>query len=158
MNKYDVDITLEVLTPKGKAEKSSKTFAKRFPSILDKKPTLQIMDDSTFRITFHNLNDKQINKLMTKCNLVEIGIKGFYKKIIKIGNRVNKLGTKFKWGTEKIKRRFAKEYKKAGAEDNKFEQMTKEEFKDFINFEDLEEIKALLEKDLVNVVEFKGND
>lgn len=147
-----MDITLEVITPKGKAEKSSKTFAKRFPAILDKKPTTKIIDDSTFRLTFHNLNEKQRGKLMNKAAVVGVGIKTFYRKIIKIGNRVNRLGTKFKWGVSKIKKRFAKEYQKAGAEDNKFNDMSEEEFKDFLNFEDIEEIKELLNKELVTIV------
>jgi len=147
-----IDVTLEVLTPKGKAEKSSKTFAKRFPAILDKKPTIKIIDDCTFRMTFHNLNEKQRKKLMTKAAVVEVGIKAFYSKIIKIGARVNRLGHKFSWTTAKIKKRFAKEYQKAGAENNKFEEMSDEEFKDFLNFEDVEEIKELMEKELVRIV------
>jgi hypothetical protein len=62
----NLDVTLEVITPKGKAEKSSKTFAKRFPALLGKKPSINILNDNTFRMTFHNLDEKQRKKLMTK--------------------------------------------------------------------------------------------
>ena len=106
------DITLEVLTPKNKAEKSSKTFAKRFPAIGGKKPTVEILTHNKFRMTFHNLDEKQRKKLNQKSVVAEMGIKDFYKKMIKIGSRVTRLGNKFAWGAKKIKKRFAKEWYK----------------------------------------------
>jgi hypothetical protein len=151
----NLDVTLEVITPKGKAEKSSKTFAKRFPALLGKKPSINILNDNTFRMTFHNLDEKQRKKLMTKSAVVEVGIKSFYKQIIKLSSRVNRLGTKFKWGIEKIKKRFAKEYKKLQEDksNSDFENMSNEEFKEFLNFDDIEEIKELMTKELVRIVE-----
>ena len=137
------------LTPKGKADKCIVEWRRQFPTL--KKPIKEkLVNDSKFYYTYEFDNETKAVKFARKVMMAQVTIRQFYNLLMGTSNRANKLGKKFKWGVDKMSRWALKRINKKLGKGKEID-----DFKDIINMEDEVEMRAFLEKDIIQA-EFIG--
>lgn len=156
-NKPYKKIKITVLTPKNQAEKAMK---KQRDALLGFKKQKKILEE---KLVSHNKfywiipvdDEKDLVKITTRLSKGEIKIKQFYRTLIKLLDRANKLASKFKKGLSWVRRWIVKKLKKDKQTDyaKQINQMDNQELKNFIKIDDREEIIELMKKELITIKE-----
>lgn len=134
-------------TPKGQAEKASKSFGIKHFEYLKQPLETKIVSDSEFYYIYEYENIKDYNTLIDKkIPKAEMSIRKFYTMLIYLVERANKIAIKKAWQIEKAKGWLMRMLHKNG-----FNEREMSDFIDAINLEDKDEIIALLSKPLFNV-------
>ena len=137
--KYKLKITC--YTPKGKAEKSSKSFAMRHFDSLNTPVETKVVSDSEFYYIYEYDKIAKMERAMNKKVPKAVStIRSFYLIVIHATRKANKLGKQGAWALERTKRFILKTIRKK----MKDKERELDDFIDGINMEDEEEILALL--------------
>jgi len=115
----------------------------------------KLINDHKFYWVVPYKDDKEYMAMSKRLFRGEIFIKQFYKTLIKTLDRANKLGARFKKGSKWIKRWVVKKFKKQYADNDEHgfvsqvNNMSDEEFQDFIKINDREDMQKLLSGELI---------
>jgi hypothetical protein len=155
MTKIDLKITVK--TPKGQAKPC---MVKQRDALLGFKKQKQIKEeklisDSEFYWIVPADDQADAFGISNRLAKGEIKIKNFYRTLIKMIDRGNKLANKFKKGVSWIRRWIIKKLRKQEQHEfvKQVEEMSDEELKDFMQINDREEMMQLLSGSLIDVEE-----
>lgn len=153
------DLKITVKTPPNQAKPC---MIKQRDTLLGFKKQKQIkeeklIDHQTFYWVIPAEDQDDIYGITRRLAKGEINIKKFYKTLMKMIDRANKLANKFKKGLSWIRRWIIKRLKKQQQNDfvKQVEEMPDEELKDFLQINDREAMNKLLSGTLIDVEEIE---
>jgi len=139
-------VKITCYTPKGKAEKSSKSFGVKYFMVKKNPIETVVVNDHKFYYVY-DLTEQEHKKLIDKkIPKAETTIRMFYFTIINLSERANKLAKKGALKVEKVKSWILKRLKKKGYDEKKLD-----DFIDAIDLSDKDEILKFLANDLFKV-------
>ena len=154
-------LKINVKTPKDQAAKCIETQKKALLGMAQASQILEqkLVNDHEFYWVLNIRSHREMMKTIKKCARGEVLIKKFYRTLISLIDRANKLANKFKKGARWMKRWLVRRIKTKtqGNEElvNAIENMSDEEFKDFLVIHDRVAMQELLAGDLITVEEVK---
>ena len=155
-------IRIRVKTPKNRAPKAIEYLKDSLlglvfrPKLIEQK----VISHNEFYWIL-DINPDDLERINKKIALGEILIRRFYSVLFSVIGRANKLASKFGKGLSWIRRflvnRLRKVYKKNSDMIEKIEMMTDEELKDYINITDKEDMRQLLDNQMI-LIEILNED
>ena len=146
MKEKSLRLKVTCLTPKGKAEKASKSFGMRYFDLLNKPLETKIVSDTEFYYVYEYKKEKTMENMINKKIPAGIQkIRGIYLLIIHLVDKGNKLGKKGAWTVERVRRWMLKRLNKQVKNPRELE-----DFVDAIDIKDKNEIMELLAKDMIS--------
>lgn len=149
-------VKIDVKTPKNQAAQCMKTQKSALLGYkqLKKVKEEKVVSHDNFYWVLQLENQKELDKVIKRCSLGEVMIKRFYSSLFKLVHRANRLCAKFgkaktwikKWMLKRIKKKYQGDT--TGME-NYIQNMSDEEFEDFLQIDDEAEMRKLLEGDLI---------
>lgn len=151
-------LKITVLTPKNQAPSCVNTMKDHILGFTKKVISQNVESHNRFSWIINTTTEKEYLKILKRAAKAEVLIKKFYSILFKVLDKANKLAKKGDRGILWIRNKIMKLLRKKGQDTKFIDSMSDKDLKEFIKVSDREEMKKLLNNDIVIIHEISEPD